>query len=214
MPKPAYSLNPGKERNQGNLLEVKRKLFDYGFPNYFQYIEKICNFTKNRYPNYNWVDYDWFGGNGIISKLKKTWTQKTFSLSNRQSKTININDRKHKVHTLLSFKHIFDKYGLKFYLDGGTLLGAVREKDIIEYDADNDIAILVEDLPLLLKVVPELIKIGYIPCSYNSFLEICFVGQNDYIDVRFRPRSQFNQTLDKIDFLEEEFMIPNNVDKF
>lgn len=39
-------------------------------------------------------------------------------------------------------KGIFDKYGLAFWLDTGTLLGAIRDKGIIMWDTDVDLGVL------------------------------------------------------------------------
>ncbi len=39
------------------------------------------------------------------------------------------------------------KHGIDFALDSGTLLGAVRDQHLIEFEFDNDILIRVEDLP-------------------------------------------------------------------
>ena len=81
-------------------------------------------------------------------------------------------------------------------------------------DPDNDIVILLEDLHILEKIIPEIIENWFKPISYCSFLEFKFIGENDYIDVRLRPKSRFNKTLDKINFLNTEFCIPNNVDEY
>lgn len=45
--------------------------------------------------------------------------------------------------------------GIRYYLDSGTELGSVREKDFIPWDDDMDIKILAEDFPKFLKVMKE-----------------------------------------------------------
>jgi len=51
-------------------------------------------------------------------------------------------DEKAAVETLRQLKEVFDKYGLEFWLDCGTLLGAIRDKRIIPWDHDIDLGIL------------------------------------------------------------------------
>lgn len=46
-------------------------------------------------------------------------------------------------------KRILDSEGIKFWLIFGTFLGAYRDKAIIPYDKDTDLAIYCEDLPAL-----------------------------------------------------------------
>jgi len=46
---------------------------------------------------------------------------------------------------LLDLKKVFDNLGIKFWIDGGTLLGAVRNKGFIPWDSDIDIKIRAED---------------------------------------------------------------------
>ena len=40
---------------------------------------------------------------------------------------------------------LLDKHNIKYFIDGGTLLGAIRNKDIIKHDDDADIGILYKD---------------------------------------------------------------------
>ena len=174
----------------------------------------ICECFNSKIEDIDWEKYDYFSGNEKRIAIKKKWESKTFSLPNNQKKKVSINKRENKVHTLLTIKKIFDQNSLTFYLDGGTLLGAMREKDFIKHDVDSDIVIYIDDLPILEKITPQIINSGFTPIAYNSFCEICFASDIDYLDVRFRPKSKYNKKLDTVPFLDTEFNIPNNVDKY
>ena len=54
-------------------------------------------------------------------------------------------DKKKATMNLRDIKKIFDGYKFNFWLIGGTLLGAVREKDFISWDDDIDIAVYEEE---------------------------------------------------------------------
>jgi hypothetical protein len=49
------------------------------------------------------------------------------------------------VENLKDIKEIFDKYNIKFWLNQGTLLGAIREGKIIRWDRDVDLGMMAED---------------------------------------------------------------------
>jgi hypothetical protein len=51
--------------------------------------------------------------------------------------------------TALHVLTILEKYGIRHWLEGGSLLGAVRSGDIIPWDSDVDIGVYEEDIPKL-----------------------------------------------------------------
>jgi phosphorylcholine metabolism protein LicD len=57
---------------------------------------------------------------------------------------------------------IFDKHGVRYWLDFGTLLGIVREGRILPWDDDMDISIFEDDRQKVHDVVmPEIKKLNY-----------------------------------------------------
>lgn len=62
---------------------------------------------------------------------------------------------------LFDIDKLFLEYGITYWMEGGTLLGAVRHKDVIPWDDDGDLSILKSDEQKLHTLVPKLRKKGY-----------------------------------------------------
>ena len=129
---------------------------------------------------------------------------------------------------LLDLKKILDIYKINFILMFGTLLGAVRDNNFIEYDSDTDIAIHIDDFNKLINASHDLIKIGFklIRTKEPDDL-VTFMRDDEYIDIGIFRREEINnksyfvyqnhyeyddnffQTIDLI-FLDHSFKIPRS----
>jgi phosphorylcholine metabolism protein LicD len=89
-----------------------------------------------------------------------------FILSTSQQETYgNINTDEKILNTirnmLKDIDALFAQHNITYWIDGGTLLGAVRHKNVIPWDDDADIAVLESDKHKLLAMEKELNTFGY-----------------------------------------------------
>lgn len=71
---------------------------------------------------------------------------------------------------LSDIKVVFDRARILFWLDFGTLLGAVREGTFIEWDNDIDLGTMSDNWDIILRTIPQLQNKGF--CAFSSFLRI------------------------------------------
>ena len=63
--------------------------------------------------------------------------------------------KKRELAILLAFQEFCQSYGLRFYLAGGTLLGAIRHHGFIPWDDDIDVCMPRDDYEKLLQAYPK-----------------------------------------------------------
>lgn len=75
---------------------------------------------------------------------------------------IDDNNKRHEyiARTLLAFKKVMDEAKIPYWLEFGTLLGAIREGKIISWDRDGDVGIWLEDVPKLKALQKEFEEAG------------------------------------------------------
>lgn len=148
----------------------------------------------------------------------------------RKGKPMNLNVCRENLSLL---KDIFDKHTIKFFLIWGSCLGAVRNGNFISYDSDTDIGVYMKDRDKIIAVVPEFKKVGFEPIRTSVPDDALTLMRNDeYIDIGFfqkrydehqksywgyqnhRVYGEHLDHLDTIDFLGEEYNVPQNVDKY
>lgn len=88
---------------------------------------------------------------------------------------------------LLGVKKILDEKNIEFWLDYGTLLGAVRAGAFIPSDNDIDIAVRREDIPKVIRKKKFFRKAGYEMFYSDTDIELkkngCYIGISSY-DIR------------------------------
>jgi len=73
-----------------------------------------------------------------------------------------MNDKTKYVNLLKAMKKVFDRHKIFFWLDYGTLLGAIRENKIIDWDEDVDIGMDIHDIIKVLDTREDFLNEGYV----------------------------------------------------
>ena len=129
-------------------------------------------------------------------------------------------------------QNVFNSFNIDFFLTHGSCLGAIREKDFIEYDSDIDIGCYKRDLKKITLALNSLReKYGFAITKLSIVDEsIAIIKDNVIIDISlyrvenniwksnqnkiFETPFIFLDSLGEIDFLGIKINIPNNVEEY
>jgi hypothetical protein len=98
---------------------------------------------------------------------------------------------------LKEVKEVYDKFGVKFWLFGGTLLGAIREKNYISGDDDMDCGMYFEDNNKIVNILEELTRRRGFKCMVGSHMQ---TGVKSYKYFSFKIIR--NQLIDMLCFIK------------
>lgn len=96
-------------------------------------------------------------------------------------------------------KRICEKYELTYFLDGGSMLGAVRHKGFIPWDDDLDIGLPKEDYLKFLEVAPKELGEEYFLDNFNTnpenglvFSKIRLLG-TEFVEMKCNHNAKHNE---------------------
>jgi hypothetical protein len=110
---------------------------------------------------------------------------------------------------LLLLNDFFKKKNIKYYIDCGTLLGAIRENNFIKGDTDVDIMVSEQGFYILRQNLKELENIGFISfrnADGGGWMGMSLLRNGEYIDIYKTDEIKFELIL--YYFLDSYFYVP------
>jgi len=96
----------------------------------------------------------------------------------------NFLNKKNALQILIDCTNFLEKKNISYFVMFGTLLGAVRDEDFIEYDNDIDLIVLDANIEKVKLCLDDFSKINLHPIRVQSDL-ISLFRNGDYIDINF-----------------------------
>jgi phosphorylcholine metabolism protein LicD len=133
---------------------------------------------------------------------------------------------------LLLVKKIFDKHDVKFWLIYGTLLGAIREGDLIPWDRDLDIGVFESEAEKRWPAILELLDSGFqVLRTAGVGNSVQFIRGREQVDMssyerykyrgrdlwrwgRFFEPNDYFTGFREVPFLGTTFLVPEKAEKF
>lgn len=111
--------------------------------------------------------------NIFYCKEQSTTKIKEIVFKHMAEQSVKMNFREKARLDLLEIREVFDRLGIKFFLMAGTLLGGIREKNIILGDHDIDLGLYGEDVHRSVEIHDALKKAGFLIGGGESFQFPC-----------------------------------------
>jgi len=86
---------------------------------------------------------------------------------------------------------VLEKHKIDYWLEGGTLLGVIRENRLLPWDNDLDISITERYYDQLIAILPELKKLGYMVWSKHFDIDESPFSSDKLRIVKLRTRKFF-----------------------
>jgi lipopolysaccharide cholinephosphotransferase len=109
---------------------------------------------------------------GYIEFYNHQWRYVTPTDQQVQKYTISADTALNLYQLMKDTHEILTKHNINYWIEGGTLLGAVRHQGIIPFDDDLDIGIMHADEIRLQDILTDFTDLGY-KVRYQSFYTIC-----------------------------------------
>ena len=106
-------------------------------------------------------------------RMMESYGSKMEVMSHKEVQAANLN-------LLCKFKEICDENGLSYFLDAGTLLGAVRHQGFIPWDYDVDVAMPFEDIKRLTEVSCSSGRYEFISYENHTKLGVSAFADNNF----------------------------------
>lgn len=91
------------------------------------------------------------------------------------------------ISTLIKITDILDRHNVPYFLEGGTLLGIVRDKAILPWDHDIDLSITEESINMVLKLRWVFFRHGFNLSLRRSKTEAVPCNKNDITIIKIKP---------------------------